>query len=120
MQKPSLVFVKVCSVLHKIWATVQAYCHTIKITNTLEAAVEATIRPGSPERYSLSPTAINLKPGECACVDVRLRILKYAAKRKAVEQGQKDIFHIKVIHDKQLHQEIADCNACHDATLEAA
>ena len=74
----------------------QAYCHTVKFTNTLEASVEATLRPGSPERYSLLPEKIALKPGECACIDVRLRIIKFAAKRKAVEQGQRDIFHIKV------------------------
>ncbi|KAK9863504.1 hypothetical protein WJX84_001683 [Apatococcus fuscideae] len=47
----------------------QAYCHTIKITNTLEASVEATIRPGSPERYSVSPSNITLKPGEATSVD---------------------------------------------------
>ena len=74
----------------------QAYCHTVKVTNTLEASVEATVRAGSPERYSLSPASIALKPGESTCIDVRLRILKFAAKRKAIEQGQRDIFHIKV------------------------
>ncbi|KAK9819108.1 hypothetical protein WJX74_002074 [Apatococcus lobatus] len=82
----------------------QAYCHTVKVTNTLEVSVEAAIRAGSPERYSLSPASIALKPGESACIDVRLRILRFAAKRKAIEQGQRDIFHIKATYfDQKFH-----------------
>lgn len=66
------------------------------ITNTLGASVEATIRPGSPERYVVSPSNIWLKPGESVDIEICLKLLKYAHVKKAVSQGQRDIFHIKV------------------------
>ena len=57
--------------------------------------MEAQLRAGSSERYSLSPSSITVKPGQSVAVDVRLRVLRFASKQKAVEQGQRDIFHIK-------------------------
>ncbi len=74
----------------------QGYVQTVTITNKLGATVEATIRPGSTDRYAVSPSTICLKPGKSVDVDVRLRVLKYVQKKKAVEQGVRDIFHIKV------------------------
>eukprot|EP00891_Asterochloris_glomerata_P000304 jgi/Astpho2/304/Aster-02189 len=71
------------------------YCQTLTVSNHLQATVEAQLRAGSPERYSLSPSSITVKPGQSVTVDVRLRLLRFANKQKAVEQGQRDIFHIK-------------------------
>lgn len=73
----------------------QTYCQTLTVSNHLQATVEAQLRAGSPERYSLSPSSITVKPGQSVTVDVRLRLLRFANKQKAVEQGQRDIFHIK-------------------------
>ncbi|KAK9818004.1 hypothetical protein WJX72_005629 [[Myrmecia] bisecta] len=79
----------------------QGYCQTVTFTNNLKATVEATIRAGSSDRYSVSPTSICLKPGQSATVDVRLRVLRFAQKKKAVEQGQRDIFHVKATYFDQ-------------------
>ncbi|GMH42030.1 hypothetical protein BSKO_09949 [Bryopsis sp. KO-2023] len=73
----------------------QVYTQKAVFTNTLSANVEASIRPGSPERYTVSPTDIRLKPGESTTVEISLKILKYAHVKKAASQGQRDIFHIK-------------------------
>ncbi len=75
---------------------VQAYCQTITIANPSRATVEATLRAGSSDRYTICPAKLVLKPQQSIDVDVRLRILKFAQKQKAVQQGQRDIFHIKV------------------------
>ena len=45
------------------------------------------------------PTSFSLKPGQSCNVDVCLRVLKFAQKRKAAEQGQRDVFHIKARPD---------------------
>lgn len=74
----------------------QAYTQTLVITNTSAAAVEAEIRPGSSDRYSVTPSSLRLRPGEAQQVVVTLRVLRYAKLAKAVEQGQRDPFHIKV------------------------
>lgn len=74
----------------------QAYTQTVTLTNNLRATVEATIRAGSPDRYTLSPASLALRPGQSAAVEVVLRVLKYAARRKATQAGQRDIFHIRV------------------------
>ena len=66
------------------------------LTNNLRATVEATIRAGSPDRYTLSPASLALRPGQSTAVEVVLRVLKYAARRKAAQAGQRDIFHIRV------------------------
>ena len=76
-------------------ACAQAYTQTVVVTNHLRATVEASIRAGSPERYALAPAALTLRPGQSAAVNVVLRVLKYAARKKAAQAGQRDIFHIK-------------------------
>ena len=74
----------------------QAYCQTVTIANPTRATVEATLRAGSSDRYTVTPTKIVIKPQHSIDVDVRLRVLRFAQKHKAVQQGQRDIFHIKV------------------------
>ena len=68
----------------------------VTIENRLNASVEATLRVGSPERWSLSPTSIILAPGQSVDVRLHLRVLRFAQRRKATETGQRDVFHIKV------------------------
>lgn len=68
----------------------------VSIENKLNATVEATLRAGSPERWTLSPSSILLGPKQAADVQLRLRVLRFAQRRKAVEHGQRDVFHIKV------------------------
>lgn len=74
----------------------QAYSKTVTVSNNLGATVDASIRCGSSERYTVEPASISLKPGHSCSVEVCLRVLKYAQKKKAAEQGQRDVFHIKV------------------------
>ncbi len=74
----------------------QTYSQTVTISNNLGATVDASIRCGSSDRYTVAPASFSLKPGHSCNVEVCLRVLKYAQKRKAAEQGQKDVFHIKV------------------------
>ena len=83
---------------YSVAVNLQAYCQTVTITNPSRAAVEATLRAGSSDRYTLSPTNLALKPHESLDVDVRLRVLKYAQRQKGVQLGQRDIFHIKASH----------------------
>ncbi len=78
------------------YVNLQVYCQTVTITNPSKATVEATLRAGSSDRYTISPTQLVLRPHQSIDIDVRLRILRYAQKQKAVQQGQRDIFHIKV------------------------
>ena len=78
----------------------QAYCQTITISNPSRATVEASLRAGSSDRWTVSPTKLVLKPQQSVDVDVRLRILRFAQKQKAIQQGQRDIFHIKVTDSK--------------------
>ncbi|KAG1664653.1 hypothetical protein FOA52_011790, partial [Chlamydomonas sp. UWO 241] len=73
----------------------QVYTQTIYVTNTLKGQVEASIKPGASERFSVSPSTVKLKGNETAAVEVKLRVLKFAQRQKAVEQGQRDVFHIK-------------------------
>ncbi|KAL3148684.1 hypothetical protein ABBQ38_014099 [Trebouxia sp. C0009 RCD-2024] len=79
----------------------EAYCQTITISNPSRATVEASFRAGSSDRWTVSPTTLVLKPQQSVDVDVRLRILKFAQKHKAVQQGQRDIFHIKAAYFEQ-------------------
>lgn len=81
----------------------QAYTQVLTITNNLRATVEATVRCGSSERYSVSPSKIFLKSGHSCQLQVKLKVLRYVQKRKAAEQGQRDVFHIKVPLDVLLH-----------------
>ena len=75
---------------------VQTYTETLKITNNLRATVEATIQCGSSDRFEVIPSKIFLKSGHSCQVQVKLKVLKYVQKKKAAEQGQRDVFRIKV------------------------
>jgi hypothetical protein len=80
---------------------VQTYCQTVTIQNTLNASVEATLRAGSPERWTLTPKHITLKPLQSLEVELQLRVLRFAQKLKAVQQGQRDVFHISAPYFEQ-------------------
>ena len=73
----------------------QVYCQIVTIHNDLNATVEATLRPGSPERWTLVPVSVLLPPKQSVDVQLRLRVLRFAQRRKAQEHGQRDVFHIK-------------------------
>ncbi|GIL86158.1 hypothetical protein Vretifemale_14525, partial [Volvox reticuliferus] len=79
----------------------QAYSQTLRITNTLRGPVELTVKPGSTDRYTVLPTSLRLKAEETALVEIRLRVLRFAQRQKAVEQGHRDVFHIKGSHFDQ-------------------
>lgn len=66
------------------------------VTNPLDTPLEATIRAGSAERYTVTPSTLQLAGGKSIDVDIRLKITRFGNKKKATEQGQKDVFHIKV------------------------
>ena len=77
----------------------QAYSTAVRVTNTLNGAVEFTVKPGAADRYTVVPAgAVRLGPRESTEVTIKLRILKFANKQKATEQGHRDVFHIKVVH----------------------
>lgn len=75
---------------------IQVYKQTVRVTNTLRSTVEATIKPGSAERWTVSPSSFKLKPGDSTDVELRLKVIKFAARQKAQQQGQRDLFHVKV------------------------
>ncbi|GFR47836.1 hypothetical protein Agub_g9614, partial [Astrephomene gubernaculifera] len=79
----------------------QVYVQTLRVTNTLRGPIELTIKPGSSERYTVAPSSLRLRGGETGSVEVRLRVLRFAQKQKAVEQGQRDVFHVKGSHFDQ-------------------
>lgn len=66
------------------------------MTNTLRGPVELTVKPGSSERYTVVPTSLRLKAGETGSLEVQLKVLRFAQRQKAVEQGHRDVFHLKV------------------------
>jgi hypothetical protein len=68
----------------------------VTVHNNLNATVDATLRAGSPERWSLDPVNIHLPPQQSIDVQLRLRVLRFAQRRKAEEHGQRDVIHIKV------------------------
>jgi len=74
----------------------QSYTQTLRISNRLGARVEASVRPGAAERYTVTPERVVLKAGETAEVKVTLKVLRFGASKKAQERGQRDFFHIKV------------------------
>ncbi|GLI68386.1 hypothetical protein VaNZ11_012718, partial [Volvox africanus] len=76
----------------------QVYSQTLRITNTLRGPVELTVKPGSTDRYTVSPTTLRLKAEETAVLEIRLRVVRFAQRQKAVEQGHRDVFHIKGSH----------------------
>ncbi len=82
---------------------VQVYCQTITVENVLNATVEAILRAGSPERWSVIPSSLALQPKQTADIQLHLRVLRFAQKRKAVERGQRDVFHIKASRSGMSH-----------------
>ncbi|CAL8462495.1 g2028 [Coccomyxa elongata] len=79
----------------------QTYTQTLKITNNLRATVEATIQCGSNDRFEVIPSKIFLKSGHSCQVQVKLKVLKYVQKKRAAEQGQRDVFRIKATYFDQ-------------------
>lgn len=74
----------------------QGYIRKVTVQNNLAVAVEASIKPGSPERYSVQPSSFRLAAGSSTSISVHLKVVKFAQKQKAAAQGQRDIFHVKV------------------------
>jgi hypothetical protein len=58
--------------------------------------VEFSIRPSAHERYSVAPQSLRMRPGESLPVTVRLRLVKFAHTKRAQQQGQRDVLHIRV------------------------
>jgi hypothetical protein len=82
-----------------VWQEVRfntAYRARVEITNNVDAPVELQIRAGSSERYTVTPQQLTLQPRCSAQVTIQLKLLRFANKAKAIEQGQRDIFYIKV------------------------
>ena len=73
----------------------QTVSKVVSITNNLSTTVEASIRAGSSDRYTVHPQQVKLKPGQSSDVEVRLKVVRFAQTEKAVTQGQRDSFHIK-------------------------
>ena len=80
----------------------QAYVQKLALTNTLQATVDASIRAGSPERYTVEPASFKLGPGQALTIEIRLRVIKFAQRHRATHQGQKDIFHVKVCSSRSV------------------
>jgi hypothetical protein len=74
---------------------VQVQTKVITIKNRVSSTVEASLRPGSSDRYTVHPQQIRLKPGQSEEVEIKLKVTRFPQAEKAVEQGQRDVFHIK-------------------------
>jgi hypothetical protein len=75
----------------------QAYSRSIRVTNRSKAPVEGYIKAASSDRYNISPGSFRLRPGEALDVAISLKVEpKFAARRRAVEVGQRDPVLIKV------------------------
>lgn len=103
--------------LHVIRLHMQVYRQVVTIRNNLNATVEASLRPGSPERWTLAPVSILLPPKQSVDVQLRLRVLRFAQRRKAQEHGQRDVFHIKAC-GYQAH--LGRCHFVHSVGQRAA
>lgn len=55
----------------------QAYRQTVRVSNPLRAPVEASVRAGSSDRYTVSPSTFTVQPGQSVDVDVRLKVRAY-------------------------------------------
>ncbi len=86
---------------HVRLARTQAYRQNVTIRNTLNSHVEATLRAGSHERWTLSQQHISLKPQQSVDVQLQLKVLRFAQRRKALTQGQRDVFHISAPYFEQ-------------------
>lgn len=73
-----------------------AYTQQLQIRNDSGGTVELELRPGSSDRYTISPSSLRIAAGAAATVSVTLKLLKFAQRQRAIEQGQRDNFHIKV------------------------
>lgn len=74
----------------------QAQTQQLVLHNNSRATVEGEIRPGSSDRYTVNPRTFSIRPNGQLEVSVTLKLLKYAARQRATEAGQRDTFHIKV------------------------
>lgn len=84
--------------------TLQVYVKVLTVINQLSTTVEASIRAGSADRWSVHPFKLRLKPKQSCEVEVKLKVVKFAQIDKAVIQGQRDTFHIKTqLSDQQFH-----------------
>lgn len=80
------------------------YASVINITNNLSTTVEASVRAGSSDRWSVHPFKLRLKPKQSCEVELKLKVLRFAQIDKAVLQGQRDTFHIKTqLSDQQFY-----------------
>jgi hypothetical protein len=80
----------------------QVYVQVVNVTNQLSTSVDASIRASAAARYSVHPKNLRLKPGQSCEVELKLKLVKYAAVEKAIVQGQRDTFHIKTqLSDQQ-------------------
>lgn len=79
----------------------QVHRQNVTIRNTLNSHVEATLRAGSPERWTLSQHQISLKPQQSVDIQLQLKVLRFAQRRKASTQGQRDVFHISAPYFEQ-------------------
>lgn len=77
----------------------QTYTQTLRICNRLKASFELVIKPGSPDRYTITPSTLRLKGQEEGLIEIKLKVTRFAQKQKAIQQGHKDVFHIKVRAD---------------------
>lgn len=76
----------------------------LTVTNHLSTTVEASIRAGSSDRWSVHPFKLRLKPKQSCEVELKLKVVKFAQIDKAVVQGQRDTFHIKTqLSDQQFY-----------------
>ncbi len=67
------------------------YSQCVRLTNPADYAVTFTVKPGSPERYTVLPSGpIRLEPNHSTLLEVRLKLLRAPKKRG----GQRDVFHI--------------------------
>lgn len=72
------------------------YSSNVRITNTLNGTVECQVKAGASDRYIISPAGpLRLGPRESIELTIRLKVLKFANRQKAIE-GHRDVFHIKV------------------------
>ncbi|KAG2494916.1 hypothetical protein HYH03_006851 [Edaphochlamys debaryana] len=101
MSAPAFVLLEPEELQYRDVKLSQVYAQTVQVTNTLRGPVELTIRPGSTDRYTVVPSTLRLRGGESGVLEVRLRVLRFAQRQKAVEQGQRDVFHVKGSHFDQ-------------------
>lgn len=73
----------------------QVQSQVVAVTNRLSSTVEASLRPGSSDRYTVHPQQLRLRPGQTAEVELKLKVTRFAQAEKAVEHGHRDLLHVK-------------------------